>query len=295
MKKILSLLLLAFLALPSFAQEEEEDYPVMYTFETSILVDNQTVMTPFKGMIEFEIHHRFDKITNGSKTLFGVYSPANIRLGINYGVTDRAMVAFGVTKDYSMWDFAAKYAILQQTESGSMPVSLSYYGNIGVEARSDDNFGPIEEFQKLSSLGQTFRKMSFFHQVIVARKFAEAFSMQVAPTLIWLNAVESGYENINFGLHAGAKLTFAPSHSIIFEYDQLFTNPDTDYDGDGEDNFDQTKPQLAIGWEKGTATHAFQLFFANYKGIVGQRNFVYNKNDFTAGEFLVGLNVTVRF
>lgn len=288
MKKILSLLLLAFLALPSFAQEEEEDYPVGYTFETSILVDNQTVMTPYKGMIEFEIHHRFDKITNGSKTLFGVYSPANIRLGINYGVTDKAMLAFGVTKDYSMWDFAAKYAILQQTESGSMPVSMSFYGNVGVEARSDDNFGPPEEFK-------ITHKLSYFSQLIVARKFADAFSMQLAPTLIWFNAVESGYNNINFGLHAGAKLTFAPSHAIIFEYDQLFTNPDTDYDGDGEENFDQTKPQLAIGWEKGTATHAFQLFFANYKGIVGQRNFVYNKNDFTAGEFLVGLNVTVRF
>lgn len=289
MKKILSLLFIAMLAFPLFAQEEgEEDYPIMYTFETSILVDNQTVMTPYKGMIEFEIHHRFDKITNGSSTLFGLYSPANIRLGLNYGITDKAMVAFGVTKDYSMWDFAAKYAILQQTESGRIPVSVSYYGNIGVEARSDDNFGPVEEFQ-------TTHKLSYFSQLIIARKFTEAFSLQVAPTFIWLNAVESGYENINLGLHAGGKLTFAPSHSIIFEYDQLFTNPDTDFDNDGEANFDETKPQLSIGWEKGTATHAFQLFIANYKGIVGQRNFVYNKNDFTAGEFLIGLNVTVRF
>jgi hypothetical protein len=288
MKKILSLMLLAMLALPIFAQEEEEDYPVMYTFETSLLVDNQTVMTPFKGMIEFEIHHRFDKITNGSKTLFGIYSPANIRLGINYGITDRAMIAVGVTKDNSFWDFAAKYAILQQTESGAMPVSLTYYGNIAVEARADEFFGPPELFELK-------HKLSYFHQIIIARKFAEAFSLQVAPTFIWFNSVEKGYENINFGLHAGGKITFAPSHSFIFEYDQLFTNPNTDPDGDGEANFGETKPQLAFGWEKGTPTHAFQLFFANYKGIVGQRNFVYNTNDFTAGEFLIGLNVTVRF
>ncbi len=288
MKKILSLLLLAMLALPLFAQDEEEDFPVFATFETSILIDNQTVMTPYKGLLEFEIHHRFDKVTNGASTLFGMYSPANIRLGLNYGITDKAMVAVGVTKDYSMWDFAGKYALLQQTESGHIPVSLTLYGSIGVEARADENFGPVDDFQLT-------HKLSYFAQAIVARKFSDALSLQIAPTLIWFNAVERGYENINFGLHAGGKFTFAPSHAIIFEYDQLFTNPDTDYDNDGEANFDETKPQLAIGWEKGTATHAFQLFVANYKGIIGQRNFVYNKNDFTEGEFLIGLNVTVRF
>lgn len=289
MKKILSLMLLAMLTLPIFAQEEGGDDPVMYTFETSILVDNQTVATPYKGMLEFEIHHRFDKVTNGTSTLFGIYSPANIRLGLNYGITDRAMVGFGVTKDYSVWDFAAKYAILLQTESGSMPISLSYYGNIGVEARADEHFGPPEEFK-------ITHKLSYFNQIIIARKFNESFSLQLAPTFIWLNSVEKGYENLNFGLHAGGKYTIGSSqHSIIFEYDQLFTNPDTDPDGDLEANFDETKPQFSIGWEKGTPTHAFQLFFANYKGIVGQRNFVYNKNDFMEGEFLVGLNVTVRF
>jgi len=287
MKKILSLLLITFLLTPLFAQEEE-DYPVGYTFETSILIDNQTVMTPYKGMLEFEIHHRFDKVTNGHKTLFGMYSPANIRLGLNYGITDKLMAGVGVTKDFSLWDFAGKYAILQQTESGSMPISMSVYGNATVEARADENFGPPEEFK-------TFHKFSYFAQLLIARKFGEAFSLQVAPTYIWYNAVETGYNNMNLGLHAGAKLTFAPSHAIIFEYDQLFTPPDTDPDGDGEANFDETKPQLAIGWEKGTPTHAFQLFFANYKGIIGQRNFVYNKNDFMEGEFLIGLNVTVRF
>lgn len=288
MKKILSLMLLAMLTLPIFSQDNE-DTPVYLTFETSILMDNQTVMTPYKGMMEFEIHHRFDKITNGSKTLFGIYSPANIRLGINYGITDKLMLAAGVTKDNSFWDFAAKYAFLQQTESGSMPVSLTFYGNIGVEARADEFFGPPEEFKMT-------HKLSYFTQVILARKFSESFSLQLAPTFIWFNSVENGYENINYGLHAGGKYTIGQSqHSIIFEYDQLFSNPDTDVDGDGEENFAETKPQLAIGWEKGTPTHAFQLFFANYKGIVGQRNFVYNKNDFTEGEFLVGLNVTVRF
>ncbi len=288
MKKIFSLLLITLLAIPVFSQEEEEDYPVRFTFETSILADNQTVMTPYKGMIEFEIHHRFGLLTDGHQSLFGIYSPSNIRLGLNYGITDRIMVGAGGTKDLSFWDIQGKYAILQQTESGRMPVSLTYYGNIAVEARADENFGPPENFK-------SFHKLSYSHQLIVARKFSEAISLQLAPTFIWFNAVETGYNNANFGLHAGGKFTFVPSHSIIFEYDYLFTPPDTDPDGDGTDNFDRTLPQIVIGWEKGTPTHAFQLFFANYKGIIGQRNFVYNKNDYWDGEFLIGMNITVRF
>jgi hypothetical protein len=42
-------------------------------------------------------------------------------------------------------------------------------------------------------------------------------------------------------------------------------------------------------------THAFQIFFANYKDILGQYNFVYNQNSISDGKFLIGLNVTVRF
>lgn len=288
MKKIFSLLIIALLAIPVFSQDEEEDYPVSFTFETSILADNQTVMTPYKGMLEFEIHHRFGLITDGHQSLFGIYSPSNIRLGLNYGITDRIMVGVGATKDFNFWDIQGKYAILRQTESGRIPLSVTYYGNIGLEARADKNFGPQEEFKSV-------HKLSYFHQLIVARKFSEAISLQLAPTFIWFNAVETGYQNANFGIHAGGKFTFVPSHSIIFEYDYLFTPPDVDPDGDGTDNFDETKPQVVIGWEKGTPTHAFQLFFANYKGIIGQRNFVYNKNDYMAGEFLIGMNITVRF
>ena len=280
MKKILTLMMLAFLIAPLWAQEETEDYPVMYTFEGGLLIDNQTIMTPFKGMKEFQIHHRFGMITDGVENLWGIYSSANIRLGLNYGITDRLMVGIGTTRGYKLQDFQVKYAILRQTESGKMPVSLVFYGNGAIDARTKDKFGPEEEYRFM-------HRLSYFSQFILARKFTDAFSLQVAPTLIYFNAVETGYKNLNFGMHAGGRLTFAMGHSFMLEYNQLFTQQDNE-------EF-QPKPQLAFGWEKSTATHVFQLFVANYNNIIGQHNFLYNKNDFTKGEFLFGLNITVRF
>lgn len=278
MRKIVSSVILALLFMP-LSSQVSEDYPVRI-FETSILIDNQTVATPFKGMLEFEIHHRFGTVNNGIDDLFGLWAPANIRLGLNYAITDRLMIAAGTAKNYKAQDLAVKYAILRQTSTGSVPVSLSFYGNMGLNLLNQNTFGPAHDWREI-------HRLSYFSQILLARQFGGKFSLQLAPTFIWFNAVEVGYKNANYGISAGARYNFAGSHSIIAEYDQLFNKQENE-----EFN---AEPQLALGWEIGTATHAFQLFVANYKDILGQYNFVYNQNSISDGNFLIGLNVTVRF
>jgi hypothetical protein len=90
----------------------------------------------------------------------------------------------------------------------------------------------------------------------------------------------------NFGFSAGVRANLFGPHSLIFEYDQLLTRQELDV---------QPKPNLSIGWEIGTATHTFQVFMTNYNQIIGQRNLVFNTNDFTKGDYLFGFNITVRF
>ena len=270
--------ILLLLFLPLFSQESE-DYPVRL-FETSILIDNQTVTTPCKGMLEFEIHHRFGTVNNALDDLFGLWAPANIRLGLNYAITDKLVIGAGTAKNYKAQDIAVKYALLQQTSSGSVPVSLAFYGNMGLNLLNQNTFGTAHDWKEI-------HRLSYFSQILVARQFGEKLSLQLAPTFIWLNAVEVGYKNANYGISAGARYNIAGSHSIIAEYDMLFNK---------QENEDfNSKPQLALGWEIGTPTHAFQIFFANYKDILGQYNFVYNQNSISDGNFLIGLNVTVRF
>lgn len=277
MKKIAISLLLVLIALPSFSQAGD-DYPLRI-FETSILIDNQTVATPFQGMLEFEIHHRFGTV-NSVDDLFGIWAPANIRLGLNYGITDRLMAGIGTAKNYKAQDLSVKYALLRQTASGAIPVSVAYYGNIGLNLLDKNTFGPAHDWREI-------HRISYFNQILIARQFGEELTLQLAPTFIWFNAVEVGYRNAHYGISAGAKLHIAGSHNIIAEYDQLFNGQ--------KDSELNSKPQIAFGWEVSTATHAFQLFLANYKDILGQYNFVYNQNGLSDGKYLLGLNITVRF
>jgi hypothetical protein len=287
MKKTLILLLLSTFMVALSAQEQaqtqEKSKPVRFTFGTGVLIDNQTVATPYKGGLELQIHHRFSLIEN-YHNLFGIYGAANTRLGLNYGITDRLMLGAGTTKDYKLQDIQWKYLIFQQTEDNIMPVSLSYYGNIVLDLQRKEAFGPVDRFRDI-------HRLSYFTQMIVARKFNDIFSFQVAPSVIYFNAVpqysnESRYKNLNFGLSAGAKATVFGSQSIIIEYDQLLTKQELEV---------QPKPNLSFGWEIGTATHTFQVFAANYSQIINQRNLLFNTNDFAEGQYLIGFNITVRF
>lgn len=285
-KTFLLLLLFAFMVSVSAQEGEkakEKSKPVRFTFGTGLLIDNQTVETNFKGSLEFQIHHRFSLIEN-YHNLYGIYGAANTRLGLNYGVTERLMIGVGTTKDYKLQDIQWKYLILQQTEDNSMPVSMSYYGNFVLDLQKKEAFGPVERYRDI-------HRFSYFNQLIVARKFNDVFSFQVAPSVIYFNAVpqytnELKYKNLNFGLSAGGKVAVKGAHSVIFEYDQLLNKQQLD---------EQPKPNLSLGWEIGTATHNFQIFVANYSQIIYQRNLVFNTNDFRKGDYLVGFNIVVRF
>ena len=287
MKKIFAVVILSAFLTPVFSQNEtqtqEPSKPVRQTFGTGILIENQTVATPYKGGLELEIHHRFGMITT-IKDIFGIYSSANTRIGLNYGITDRLMVGIGTTKDYVLQDIQWKYLILRQTEDNKMPVSLSYSGNIVADLRNESVFGP-GEFRQI-------HRLSYFTQFILARKLNDKFSVQIAPTMVYFNSVPTnpdstgGYKNFNLGLSAGLRANLFGAHSLILEYDQLLTKQDIPV---------QPKPNLSLGWEIGTATHTFQVFVTNYNQIIGQRNLVYNMNDFTKGNYLFGFNITVRF
>ncbi|MCU0455450.1 MAG: DUF5777 family beta-barrel protein [Bacteroidales bacterium] len=287
MKKSLLLLLISLFTAAVFSQEEAQEQPVSkpvrFTFGTSMLIDNQTTETPYKGGIELDIIHRFSLIEN-YHNLFGIFGAANTRLGLKYGVTDRIMIGIGTTKDYKLQDLQWKYLILRQTEDNSMPVSLSYYGNFVADLRKESAFGPAESYRHI-------HRLSYFTQFIVARKINDKFSVQLAPSVVYFNSVPqysdtTYYKNLNFAISAGARANLFGNHSFLLEYDQLLTHQELD---------EQPKPNLALGWEIGTATHTFQLFVANYSQIINQRNLVFNTNNFSKGDYLVGFNITVRF
>lgn len=258
----------------SFAQEE--DSPIAPPFETLTLIENQTTVNPYKGQKVLEIQHRFSQIKEIAD-LFGIYGSANTRLGISYGLTDKIMLGFGTTRSFMLQDLEWKYSILTQTQSGKIPVSLSYHGNAVLDARNDKYFGPTDDYKFIY-------RFSYLNQLIVSKNWGGIASFQLAPTFVYYNAVPEGYNNINASVNFGGRLQVMGFHSIIFEYDQPLLMAD-----------EEVYPNIALGVEIGTSTHSFRVFASNYNAIIRNRSIAFNGNNPLDGDFQFGFNITIRF
>lgn len=253
--------------------------PVKNTFGSVWLMDNQTVMVPIKGTLEFDIQHRFGVVNNGAKDLWGFFAPSNIRLGLGYAPINKLFVGAGITKERMQVDLNTKYALWQQTPN-AIPVSVTYFGNVVIDARNKSNFR------------ESVHRLSFFNQLIVARKITEKFSAQVAPSISWFNNVE-GYvnskgeilkkmKNEHFAVSVLGRYKVTEKSAVIVGYDQPLTQHPAN----------NPHPNICFGFETTTSSHAFQVFAGNYYGIVPQSNNMFNQNDYTEGQFVIGFNIT---
>ncbi len=262
--------------------DNKDTRPVKNMFESTWLIDNQTAIIPYKGTFEFDIMHRFGTWDKGYDDFYGVFAPSNIRLGLNYVPIDKLQVGFGFSKDRRLLDFHAKYAILQQARSGGSPVNLTYLVNMGIDPREDKKSGFLE----------TSDKFSYFHQLMVARKFNDYLSLQAASSISYFNFVEATMDAE--GNFLGKRDNMVISTSILGRFKLTnsmglianFDIPMTD------DEFNDPQPNISFGIELTSSSHAFQVFVGNYKWLTPQYNHTYNQNNFGDNEILIGFNMT---
>ena len=256
---------------------------VKNTFIGNTILDNQTVMVPIKGTLEATIQHRFGVVTNGFKDLFGVYGSANMRLAINYTPVKNLQLGFGATNDRMQANFTAKLALLKQTKDNKMPVSVTYYGDALMDTREKNSSLAIVNFSD---------RWAYLNQLIIARKFCERFSLQIAPSITYFNNVEayvdaSGkyqpkMENAHLAISFSGKWKLTEGTSFLLNYDQPLT----------QHAMNNPHPNISFGFEFNTSGHDFQIFAGNYGFAVPQDNHVQNQNDFQKGQFVIGFNIS---
>jgi hypothetical protein len=288
MKKNLLLLMLSFaFILPSFSQEDEtapvkeKDKPVRPPFQSGYLIDNQTTFIPSEGTLEYVIQHKFGTMDNGFSDLFGMYAPgANIRLAFNYVPIKNLQIGYGLTRQKMHSDFNLKYTILEQTRKNTIPVAVAFFGTIAIDGSNKDIFG--EEYNAAN-------RLSYFSQLIIGRKFNDWLSLQFNTSFTHYNSVDSDYDHDVIAVGLNGRAQFSPQSSIIFQYDvPLKIKAISEQRG----FYHPSKPNLGIGWEICTSTHAFHIYVASSDGLVPQQNMMFNKNDFTDGGLMLGFTMT---
>lgn len=264
----------------STAKAKPSNEPKELTFESGVLFDQQTVqMQPAKSL-EMLIFHRFASIENGITDLYGIYGAANILVGANYYITNRIMVGFNTVKFHKLQNFQYKVKLLSETQSGSIPVSVVWYGNAVIDGRDKTTFGMDYKFSS---------RMSFFNELMIAKKFNDHFSMQIAPSFTHYNRVDTLSDHDKFGLSVTARYKISSQGSFVIGYDQPF------YIKSLSEHLDlpfKSKPNLTFGFEIATFTHVFHIFLGTANGMLPQENMMWNANDYNKMKFIVGFNLT---
>ena len=248
------------------------------TFKGTRLVNGQTVETKGRGALEFIFAHRFGPISSGAYELYGL-DQAYVRLGLEYGITDRLGAGIGRNSEDKTMDAYLRYKLLRQrSDVSSSPVTITAFGIAAVKTspRSEDATYDIQFEDRLSYTGQ----------LLIARKFNSSLSLQVVPTFVHKNAVDRSIEQNNqAALGFGGRLKLTRSVALTTEYYYRFNVPP------GNPYYNP----LGFGVDIETGGHIFQLVMTNSRGLTERAFITETAGDFFKGDISFGFNVTRTF
>lgn len=257
-------------------QAPSEPTFVSSTFKSTRLVNGQTVETKGKGALEFIFAHRFGPISSGAYELYGL-DQAYVRLGLEYGITDQLGVGIGRNSEDKTMDAYVRYKFLRQ-QDGGMPVTVTAFGIAGYKfsPRDEDATYDIQPADRLSYVGQ----------LLIARKFNTALSLQLMPSIVHKNAVDAAIENNNMAaIGFGGRLKVTKSVALTTEYYYRIGVPEAN----------PYYNPVGFGIDIETGGHVFQLVMTNSRGLTERAFLTETNGDFFAGDISFGFNVTRTF
>lgn len=271
---------------PLSAQEDlldllgEEEPTVEFataSFKTNRVINLHSLESTAGGVLDFKIGHRFGFVSGGFSELFGL-DQALIRIGADYGITDRLTVGAGRSSFEKTYDGFLKCKLLRQSSGAkNMPITLAFMSSIAVKTLPFRN--PDRE-NYVSS------KLFYTHQLILGRKFSDGFSLQVSPTIVHRNLVRLESE-ANDVLAIGTAGRIKLSKRIAINAEYIYVLPDQLAPG--------YRNSLSVGFDIETGGHVFQLHFTNSTSLVEKGFITETVGNWLDGDVHFGFNVSRVF
>ena len=245
------------------------------TFKATQIINTPTVESPGKNGLQFLIMHRFGRLNEGAYALFGLDN-ANIRFGLDYGLTDRVSIGVGRSSLDKTYDASIKWKALQQTE-GKMPVTASLYGLLAYTTlRYPDKPYITSKY-----------RTSYVSQLLLARKFNSRLSLQLSPTWLHFNLVPTPQDkNDLFALGVGGRMKITKRISTNGEYNYLPTD---------QVRSTEIHHSVSFGFDIETGGHVFQLVFTNSGGMTAPYYLAKTPGLWGDGDIFFGFNISRAF
>lgn len=269
--------------LDDLLDEQEKENPttdyVLGAYKSTRLINLHTTEKVAKGALEFRISHRFGTLDGGGYEFFGL-DQATIRLGFEYGLSDRIMIGLGRNSFQKTYDGLFKADLLRQrTGDKNMPIGLTYVGTAA-----------INTLKPAVGTERTFSsRLTYSNQLIISKKFSEGFSFLLAPSWVHRNLVPTDNDaNDLYALGIGGRIKLTKRTSFNAEY--VFRMP-----VENSPIFDSYYNSLSIGFDIETGGHVFQLHLTNSRSMIESGFIAQTSGDWLDGGIHFGFNITREF
>ena len=259
--------------------EETTDY-TSATFKSTRILNGHSNELTKEGQLDFRISHRFGTINSGAYEFFGL-DQAHIHLSLEYGIKDWLTVGLGRGTFEKTIDGFTKFRLLRQSKGiNNMPVSVSFMSGVyvnGLRWSEPERENPFRH------------RLDFTQQFMIARKFSPGFSVQLTPSYLHRNFVETSEDpNDIFALGAGTRLKLSRRISLNAEYFYLFK----------PDNANLSNPiyhPLSLGFDIETGGHVFQIILTNSVGMRENAFLGHTTGRWIDGDIHIGFNISRVF
>jgi hypothetical protein len=235
---------------------------------------------PASGVGQFVIGHRFGALNDQPLyNLFGM-DVAQIRFEYSYSPKKWLNVGAGRSSGSKTYDGFAKVRFTRQSSGSGFnwPVTTAYYTNATIVTTPfSDGFDHYFT-----------DRMAYTHQLLVARKFNEAFSFQIAPTLVHFNLVETATDkNDRWGIAFGGRYKLTQRMALTSEY--MLRADRGAWENDPYSN------ALSIGVDIETGGHVFQFHITNARSMADPQWMMQTPGQWGKGDIFLGFNITRVF
>jgi hypothetical protein len=249
------------------------------TFKATRIITGHSIERMQKGDLDFRIAHRFGKINSGAYEFFGLdYS--SMHFGLEYGITNWMMAGIGRGTWNKSFNGFLKFSVFRQCSGEkNIPVSISWLSSVYLNSLKWSDTSRTNYFSS---------RLSYCHQLMIARKFTRSLSLQLTPTLIHRNLVpDASVPNDVFSAGLGGRFKITKRTAVTFEYYYVF---DRDKLG-----IPQRYNPLSIGLDIETGGHVFQIFLTNSAGILENAYIADNTGSWMDGGIHIGFNISRVF
>lgn len=243
------------------------------TFKGTSIINGQSIEVPGQSDLHFVISHRFGAVNQG---LYGFYGldQGTTRLGFEYGLKNIASLSIGRNNIDKIYDGGIKLKVIrQQTGLKNIPLSISFYSSIIVQTLKWE----VPERENLFS-----SRFSYANQILIARKFNKNFSLQISPSYIHINMVETPEDQNNiFAIGLGGRHKLTRKISLNGEYFHLLPG----------ETAEEYKNSLSFGFDVEAGGHVFQIQLTNSQAMFSSGFIADTMGDWLTGDVYIGFNL----